>query len=61
MAARIRALRHPCKEPCEPGPNRVEELEQQLADLKAELELLRTMVDRAETEVGELRHGEAGG
>ncbi len=51
----------PCKEPCEPGPNRVEELEQQLADLKAELDLLRAMVDRAETEVGELRHGEAGG
>ena len=51
----------PCKEPCEPGSNRVEELEQQLAQLKSELELLRAVVDRAETEVGELRHGEAGG
>ncbi len=51
----------PCKEPCEPGTSRVEELEQQLAELKSELELLRTVVDRAETQVGELRHGEAGG
>ena len=31
----------PCKEPCEPGVGRIEELEQQLADLKAELDALR--------------------
>lgn len=51
----------PCKEPCEPGTNRVEDLEQQLAELKSELELLRRVVDRAESEVDQLRHGEAGG
>ena len=53
----------PCKEPCEPprGDQRIEDLEQQLAELKSELDILRGVVVRAESEVDHLRHKEAGG
>ncbi|OCC22549.1 serine acetyltransferase [Croceicoccus estronivorus] len=46
----------PCKEPCEPGGNRIDELEEQLVQLKAELDALRE--DRLAEET---RRSEAGG
>lgn len=51
----------PCKEPCEPGLRRVEELEEELATLKADVEALReALVDQASGADGQMR-SEAGG
>lgn len=51
----------PCKEPCEPGLRRVEELEEELASLKADVAALREALDgRASGASGQMR-SEAGG
>ena len=38
----------PCKEPCEPGTQRIEELAEQVAELKAEVAALRVLADGEE-------------
>lgn len=50
----------PCKDPCEPGVGRIEELEQQLATLKAEIDALRDEA-RAGPAIEDNRRSEAGG
>ena len=49
----------PCKEPCEPGTSRIEDLEQQLAALKAEVEALRSASDAVRAGKGQKRSGTA--
>jgi serine O-acetyltransferase len=51
----------PCKEPCEPGLRRVEELEEELASLKTEVDALRSMLLAKEVDGEEPRRSEVGG
>ena len=50
----------PCKEPCEPGASRIDELEDQLAQLKTELDALRAAMNEG-PEAEQPRRSEAGG
>ena len=49
----------PCKEPCEPGTSRIEDLEQQLAALKTEVEALRNASGVVSAGKGQKRSGTA--
>jgi serine O-acetyltransferase len=51
----------PCKDPCEPGLRRVEELEEELASLKMQIESLRSLLDERSTDSHHQRRTEAGG
>lgn len=47
----------PCKDPCEPSTSRVEELEEQLVALKAEVDALRAALDESPAPKGRKRSG----
>ncbi|MFA7595780.1 MAG: serine O-acetyltransferase EpsC [Novosphingobium sp.] len=51
----------PCKDPCEPGLSRVEELEEELASLKSQVEALRSLLIAEASGDDEHRRSEVGG
>ncbi len=51
----------PCKDPCEPGPGRIEELEEELASLKSQVEALRSLLIARTPDDDEPRRSEVGG